>query len=122
VKATSAARTDFEITLEEEFVVNPVLLRKLQSDFHISISSGDLNCLVSESPFDPTPASEQLRKIATAVPGFVVNPRLIAGTFSYAKLPMVEDLRGAGNLLARNRIVAALAGDPQAIPAFSEPV
>lgn len=122
VKATSAARTDFEITLEEEFAVNPVLLRKLHSDFHISISAEDLNSLVGESPFDPTPAYEQLRKLATAVPDFVVNPRLIAGTFSYAKLPMVEDLRAADNLLARNRIVAALAGDPQAIPASSEPV
>lgn len=75
VRAISAARDDSELTLEEEFAVNPVLLRKLENDFHISISAGELESLVGENPFDPTPAYEQLRKLTTAVPGFTVIPR-----------------------------------------------
>ena len=36
------------------------------------------------------------------------------GTFTYAKLPMVRDLQAAGDLLADNDVVAAIAGDPEA--------
>jgi hypothetical protein len=115
VKPTSAVRDDFELTLEEGFVINPVLLRKLQSDFQVSISAEELESLVGENRFDPTSACERLRNLAADIPGFTVASRLVAGTFSYAKLPMVEDLRTASGLLVRNHIVAALAGDPQAI-------
>jgi len=115
LRPTSPARDDFELTLDEGFVINPVLLRKLNNDFQVSISAAELESLVDEDPFDPAPACEQLRALAAGVPGFAVTPRLVAGTFSYAKLPMVEDLRMAADLLAGNHVVSALAGDPRAI-------
>jgi ATP-dependent exoDNAse (exonuclease V) alpha subunit len=48
------------------------------------------------------------------VPGFAITDRQVIGTFTYAKLPMVRDLQGAGELLDGSDVVAAIAGDPQA--------
>ena len=51
------------------------------------------------------------------MPDFAVTPRLVVGTFSYAKLPMVADLAAQGDALADHDVVAALAGDPDALRA-----
>ena len=116
VTPTSAARDDFELVLDEESIVNPVLLFKFRSDFRLDIPEGMLEGLVGESPFDAEPVYEQLRKHARDIPGFTVASRLVAGTFTYAKFPMVQDLQGASasGLLDASDVVAALAGDQQA--------
>src|SRR5690606_15130577 len=44
-----------------------------------------------------------------------VSPRQVLGTFSYAKLPMVVDLAAQVDQLANHDVVAALAGDPDAL-------
>ncbi len=111
---TSAARDDFELVLDEESVINPVLLYKLRADFRLDIRAGPLEDLVGENPFDAEPVYERLRKLAGGIPGFAVASRLVAGTFTYAKFPMVQDLQGAGGLLEASDMVAALAGDRQA--------
>jgi very-short-patch-repair endonuclease len=111
---TSAARDDFELVLDEESVINPVLLYKLRADFRMNIPAGPLEILIGENPFDPEPVYEQLRKLARDVPGFTVTGRLVAGTFTYAKLPMVQDLQEAGDLVEATDVVAALAGDRRA--------
>ena len=111
---TSAARDDFELVLDEESVINPVLLYKLKADFRLEFPAGPLEDLVGEDPFDAEPAYERLRKLAGGIPGFVVTTRLAAGTFTYAKFPMVHDLEGAGSLLTASDMVAALAGDREA--------
>ncbi len=54
------------------------------------------------------------------VPGFSVVDRLVIGTFTYAKLPMVQDLQAAGQVLAESDVVAAIAGDPQAQEMLAE--
>jgi hypothetical protein len=51
------------------------------------------------------------------VPEFDISPRLVLGTFSYAKLPMVADLALQGDSLADHDVVAALAGDESALAA-----
>ena len=51
------------------------------------------------------------------MPDFSIAPRLVVGTFSYAKLPMVADLAAQGDALADHDVVAALAGDPDALEA-----
>ena len=73
-----------------------------------------MEALVGESPFDPEPVYEQLRKRAEDIQGFAVASRLVAGTFTYAKFPMVRDLQESGDLLEASDLVAALAGDQQA--------
>ena len=51
-----------------------------------------------------------------------MTPRLVVGTFSYAKLPMVADLAAQGAALADHDVVAALAGDPGALRAVRSQV
>ena len=58
-----------------------------------------------------------LPRLCASVPDFSVTPRLVVGTFSYAKLPMVADLAAQGDTLADHDVVAALAGDPDALRA-----
>jgi very-short-patch-repair endonuclease len=111
---TSASRDDFELVLDEESAVNPVLLFKFRSDFRLDIPEGLLEDLVGESPFDAGPVYERLRKLAGGIPGFAVASRLVAGTFTYAKFPMVRDLQESSDMLVASDVVAALAGDQQA--------
>ena len=67
--------------------------------------------------FDPYPVYAALGAACAGVPDFSVTPRLVVGTFSYAKLPMVADLAAQGDALADHDVVAALAGDPDALRA-----
>ena len=118
---TSAARDDFELTLDEEEIVNPVLLYKLRADYRLDITPEALGISLGDDGFSgPQLVYERLRKLAGDVPGFSVSDRLVAGTFTYAKLPMVADLEGATELLGSSDLVAAIAGDPQAQRAITE--
>ena len=118
---TSAAKDDFELTVDEEEIVNPVLLYKLRADFHLDIRPDSLGVSLDDSGLSsPQPIYDRLRKLAADVPGFSISNRLVAGTFTFAKLPMVEDLKGATELLRSSDLVAAIAGDPQAQQAIAE--
>jgi very-short-patch-repair endonuclease len=108
ITPTRARHDDFDLTLDDDAEVNPVLLHKLASQY-----GADTEALADE------PAEkvfDLLRKAALAaeVPGFDIVSRRVIGTFTYAKLPMVRDLQAAGELLADSDVVAAIAGDPQA--------
>ena len=50
---TGAARDDFELVLDEESVINPVLLYKFRTDFRLDIAADPLEDLVGESPLTP---------------------------------------------------------------------
>jgi len=103
IAPTRARYDDFDLTLDDDVEVNPVLLHKLASVFGA----------VVEKP-SPDRIAGQLAKAAAAaeVPGFTIEKRKVIGTFTYAKLPMVRDLEAAGDLLADSDLVAAIAGDP----------
>ena len=53
--------------------------------------------------FDPYPVYAALGHACERVPEFEITPRLVLGTFSYAKLPMVADLALQGELARRPR-------------------
>ena len=105
IAPTRARYDDFELTLDDEEEVNPVLVHKLASVFGAELSG-----------LTPQDAAEQLEAAAAAaeVPGFEIIARQVIGTFTYAKLPMVRDMEAAGDLLAESDLVAAVAGDPEA--------
>jgi very-short-patch-repair endonuclease len=111
ITPTRARHDDFDLTLDEEGEVNPVLLHKLNTVF-----GADTDSLAGEPVTSPGTVYARLRQIAQAadVPGFDIADRRVIGTFTYAKLPMVRDLQGAGELLADSDVVAAIAGDPEA--------
>src|SRR5215471_8387791 len=105
IAPTRARYDDFDLTLDDDVEVNPVLLHKLESVFGA----------VVEKP-SPDRIAGQLAKAAASseIPGFTIEKRKVIGTFTYAKLPMVPDLEAAGDLLADSDLVAAIAGDPVA--------
>src|SRR6266849_2758790 len=105
ITPTRARYDDFELTLDEEEEVNPVLVHKLASVFGAELAK-----------LTPQNAATKLYAAAAAaeVPGFEITARQVIGTFTYAKLPMVRDMEAAGDLLAESDLVAAVAGDPEA--------
>ena len=112
IAPTRARYDDFDLTLDDDTEVNPVLLHKLATVFGAGI----------DRPA-PDRIAGQLAKAArdTEIPGFRIDKRKVIGTFTYAKLPMVRDLEAAGDLLADSDLVAAIAGDPQAQQAVAAP-
>src|SRR5262252_7590371 len=110
ITPTRARHDDFDLVLDETSEVNPVLLHKLAAVYGAGTDG------LAELAADPDQLWQRLRALAAAaeIPGFDIIGRRVIGTFTYAKLPMVRDLRGAGELLAESDVVAAIAGDPDA--------
>jgi very-short-patch-repair endonuclease len=108
IAPTRARHDDFELILDEVSEINPVLLHKLATVF--GAAAEELADVPSEQ------IADLLTKTAEAaeVPGFEIKPRLVIGTFTYAKLPMVRDLQAADEVLIDSDVVAAIAGDPVA--------
>jgi very-short-patch-repair endonuclease len=105
IAPTRARYDDFDLTLDDEDEVNPVLVHKLTSVFGAELAG-----------LTPRDAHARLRAAAAAaeIPGFEITSRQVIGTFTYAKLPMVKDMEAAGDLLAESDLVAAIAGEPEA--------
>ncbi|MGI3779461.1 MAG: AAA domain-containing protein, partial [Janthinobacterium lividum] len=112
--ATDAAESDFDLVADPEIQINPVLVQQLSSDFKISLDPDELLELLLEGSFDPDALFERLCEEASRIPGFTVESRELVGTFSYAKLPMVADLKANAKALAAHDVVAAIAGDADA--------
>ncbi|GAA2473941.1 AAA domain-containing protein [Terrabacter carboxydivorans] len=118
LRPTGAAQEDFELDLGPEAEFNPVLREYLRSEQGIEIDADALADLASAgNGFDPYPVYAALGHLCERVPDFEITPRLVLGTFSYAKLPMVADLALQGAALADHDVVAALAGDESALAA-----
>ncbi|HET7475374.1 MAG TPA: AAA domain-containing protein [Dermatophilaceae bacterium] len=118
LKPTGAAQQDFAVDLGPDVELNPVLEHYLRSEQGIEVDAEALEEMATVGgSFDPHPAFQALAGLCQSVPSFEVAPRLVVGTFSYAKLPMVADLAAQGAGLADHDVVAALAGDPDALRA-----
>jgi len=117
----TARHDDFTVELDEETIVNPVLLHKLNRDFSLAIAPESFaEKHTFGDRFDPDPVFDRLRKLVHDVPAFTIEQRMVLGTFTYAKLPMVQDLEAAGQTLVTNDVVAAIAGDPTAQDAVAQ--
>jgi hypothetical protein len=118
LKPTGAAQDDFVIDLGPEVEFNPVLREYLRSEQGIELDADALADLATVgNSFDPYPVYAALGHECERVTEFAIAPRLVLGTFSYAKLPMVADLALQGDSLANHDVVAALAGDESALAA-----
>ena len=110
ITPTRARYDDFDLALDDDEEVNPVLLHKLATVYGADverIGAGDVAARLT------------MAGAAAEVPGFAIVDRRVIGTFTYAKLPMVRDMEAAGDLLADSDLVAAIAGDPDAQEAIS---
>lgn len=116
LKPTSLADDDYALDVDPHVELNPVLIEYLASQCRLSVDADAIEDAATHEPgFDPYPAFDALRTVCATVPGFTVTSRLIVGNFSYAKLPMVADLADQGADLANHDVIAALAGDPDAL-------
>ncbi|WP_404384870.1 AAA family ATPase [Knoellia locipacati] len=116
LRPTTPQHDDYELDLGDEIELNPVLEHYLASEQGLTIDSDRLEGLAHTSNgFDPYPAYAALTQECASVPEFEVAPRIVLGTFSYAKLPMVADLAAHGDALADHDVIAAIAGDPTAL-------
>ncbi len=108
ITPTRARHDDFELVLDDDYEVNPVLLYKLASVFGAATEE------LAEQPASTVRPLLCRAAEAAEVPGFEITDRRVIGTFTYAKLPMVRDLQAANELLNDSDVVAAIAGDPEA--------
>jgi hypothetical protein len=111
-----SAAEDFELSLTGEWEINPTLLHVLASDFEVRISPESLLDLLDPDgePPDAGLLFDHRVKEGTPIAGFGVDRRVVLANFSYAKLPMVNDLAAAEDLLSRNTLICAIAGDEDA--------
>ncbi|WP_020518973.1 AAA domain-containing protein [Catelliglobosispora koreensis] len=112
IRPTSASEADFYLKADPEPSINPVLLHKLEKDHGVRVPTEELLDLEPEQLF------ERLAKLAQDVPDFLIEPGHLVGTFTYAKLPMVDDL-GNIDVLAAHDVISALAGDRHALSALT---
>ncbi len=99
-------------TLGDAFV-NPVLVHVLSTQFGVDIDEAEL---LEAGGDDPTVFALLTKACQAAeVPAFGVTDRVLIGTFSYLKQPMVTDLDDEQvEFLAENDLIAAIAGVAEA--------
>ncbi|MFC6234881.1 AAA family ATPase, partial [Leucobacter soli] len=85
---------DFELKLKKRPSVNPELLTTLREQFGIAIDARSLLELSqAEGVFKPQPVIDRLRQMVVGVPGFVVQPRLVASSFMSVSRQMLVDAK-----------------------------
>ena len=121
--------TALEVQVAGEPKTNPVLLHVLADEFNIQATEEEL--VEAVTPKEPDGGAvketngaailgcyaavvESLRQRFQEVPGFATELTATISNFSFAKLALVNDLKGAGELLSSNDVIAAIAGDNQA--------
>jgi very-short-patch-repair endonuclease len=116
ITARGGAAEDFDVVLPGEWEINPTLLHVLRGDFDVEIDPEILLDMLDpdSDPPDAAQLFDRITKESVEVPGFAVEPRVVLANFSYAILPMVNDLLAAEDLLARSTLICAIAGDPAA--------
>jgi Protein of unknown function (DUF4011) len=114
IAARGAAEEDFDLALTGEVDLNPTLLHMLAEQHQISLRHEDLLDLLGSGTDGVKAVYERLIKECAAVPGFRIAERYVLGNFSYAKLPMVQDLQANLDALVQHEVIAAIAGDRHA--------
>lgn len=116
LRPVDGTEEDFVVELGEDIELNPVLASYLESERGIRLDPQALVDLAHGGRgVAPGPLLQTLEQRCAQVPGFRVRPTMVLGTFSYAKLPMVADLAAQGDDLAQHDVIAAMAGDPEAM-------
>ncbi len=108
------SETDFLIDFEPGYVANPVLLNYLRSTRGVDLNPDDLTAAARNG--SPEGAYNLLRRACEGIEGFQVRPSLVVSTFSTVKSAAINDLAEAQDFAAHS-VIAALAGDPEALTA-----
>lgn len=117
ISARTVADSEFELELTDDAELNPVLLYALDKDFGLNLDVQEFTGRIAEllsGDDDPSAQAEAVHAELAALTqdqgvSVELERALVCGLFNYEKQPMVEDLHGAGELLAGHDLVAALA-------------
>ena len=96
--------------LEEDVVLNPTLVYKLDHDFGLKLP---------ELPDDLERLEGYLadvQQVVRSLPGANVESLAFLGLFSFTKIPMYQDLARCGEEILKHPIIAQLAGLPAPVP------
>ena len=121
IEPRGAAEADFDVHLDGDWQISETLLHLLATNYHLAVDVSTLLEAFEESDDgtgpDPTGVFDLLCKEAADVPDFTVVKRVVVGTFSYTKLPMVQNLQDHIEELAAHDLIAAISGDAEAVEA-----
>lgn len=107
---------DFELQLRGRSVVNPELLRLLREQHGVVLDERELVELAEDGgSFSPNAVLDRLREQAAHVPGFSVEPRVLASVFADVSTAMSADLS-----VESHPILDALSGDDIALARLRE--
>jgi very-short-patch-repair endonuclease len=123
LRPLGAAQDDFELSLTDEMELNPTLVHLLKADFDCELDSDSMLDRVNgtiDEPWELEAVYERMSGQTSQVPGFRVEPRMVLANFAYTKLPMVSDLEASFDELVAHDLIAAMAGDSEAIETLRE--
>ncbi|OXM71194.1 AAA domain-containing protein [Amycolatopsis vastitatis] len=116
IKARTTSESDYTLELTDEAELNPVLLHALNEQYGVDVQVladriGEVIDGSAPHAIQMENAHARLAEVA-ATHGIELQleQAVVLGTFNYEKLPMVEDLANATELLASHDLIAALAG------------
>src|SRR5690606_32286690 len=117
------AGNDVIVTLGEGVTVNPVLALELRSrGIEPSAVQRPLD-LPMGTQFDPRPVWSNIEDaVGERMDGFEMSDRLVLGAFDDPEQRLVDDLDHLGPVLRESSIIAAVAGDAQALTDVAEPL
>ncbi|HVV11321.1 AAA domain-containing protein [Amycolatopsis sp.] len=118
VRPRTAAESDFSVETGEDVEVNPVLLYVLDQYYGVAVVRDEFTAHVEHvlgtvegHAAQAEAVFGELARIAAAQNvGLKLENSAMLGAFNYVKLPMVEDLASATELLAGHDLIAAIAG------------
>ncbi len=120
LSARGSAESDYELTLEPEVQVNPVLVRALRSRGALLDPVALAEGTYADGGFDPRPALARLASLGEAVlADFELVDRRVVGAFVHPGQALVDDLDALAASLTDHELVAALAGDEPARAALA---
>lgn len=116
IVATPGHPDRLTLQLGERSEFNSVLAKYLEVEHGLDLDVDKINEYAnSTTQFDTSKMFIAIRRACATVPGFRVDRRYVVSSFTHTKLPMVRDLSDQLGQLHENHVVAALAGDPEAI-------
>jgi len=114
-----AGQDDYELDLDDTAVVNPEVLRRLSAGHGIVLDASALGGLsFGLDGFDPRPVHALLEEVCAGVPGFVVDRRLVVGSFTAGSDALIADLDAARLALEIHPLIGRLAN---ATPSMDRP-
>ncbi len=107
---------DVTLRLTGDLRVNDALMAYLESEQGLQVDAERMRALAgNRAGSDPSAAYRELERLCADVPDFRIEPRLIVGLFATVKLPLLRDLQDHAQAMADHPVIAALAGDEEAI-------